>query len=787
MYLNILKRDLKRKKTMNFIILLFVILSSMFFSSGMNNIVSVLGGVDRFMDMAGMKDYLVIISEPDDRDVFGEQLGTCDAVRNYTRETTLICTTDTLTIRGSETCGFGMGLLVPASENGIRCFDSSNEWITSAERGKVYITNSFAEKADIKEGDTVTFSLCGVSLTLESAGICKDAVLGSPIVDSPRFIMHPDDFDTLLNNEQIRHAFCTGTYMIETDDIGAVDEIINSVGGCRLNAAESMIRMTYVISISVAAIVMAVSIFLILISFTVLRFTIGFTITEEFREIGVMKAIGIKNRSIRGLYLLKYFGIAVFGAGIGFFAGIPFGNLLLESVSRNMILGNSHPVRIGILSCAAVIGLILLFCWGCTARIKKLSPIDAVRSGQTGERFGKKKLLRLDKSRLGVSGFLSFNNVLGNPKQTAILTAVFTLCTVLVTVLSNAANTFASDKLIYLISVTDSDVYLEGSTDNLKVQNDLCTLEEAEADIEQTLADHGMPGTVHVERYYITALELNGKTAGGRFLICDDTSAEDYFYCEGTAPQYANEIALGSQIAEELGAKIGDTVSVTVNGTTNDMIVTALFDSLCNLGKCGRFHESFDIPANAMAGTMAYQIDFDDHPECTVITERIAQLKQIFGTDRVFDKAGYVDDCAKTADAMSGAKNLTMGVSLLIILLMSILLERSFISKEQAEIALMKAIGFKNRSVIGIHVLRFVIITAVSVLLASLFGEPATKLIMDPVFAMLGALRGISYAHNPLETFVIFPAIVFSAVMAGTFFTALSMRRIKASDTASIE
>ena len=35
MYLNILKRDLKRKKTMNIILLLFTILASIFVASGL--------------------------------------------------------------------------------------------------------------------------------------------------------------------------------------------------------------------------------------------------------------------------------------------------------------------------------------------------------------------------------------------------------------------------------------------------------------------------------------------------------------------------------------------------------------------------------------------------------------------------------------------------------------------------------------------------------------------------------------------------------------------------------
>ena len=44
MYLNILKRDLKRNRTMNIILLLFVILAAMFVASGLNNVVTILNG-----------------------------------------------------------------------------------------------------------------------------------------------------------------------------------------------------------------------------------------------------------------------------------------------------------------------------------------------------------------------------------------------------------------------------------------------------------------------------------------------------------------------------------------------------------------------------------------------------------------------------------------------------------------------------------------------------------------------------------------------------------------------
>ena len=60
MYLNILKKDLKRKRAMNIIILLFIVLATMFVSSSVNNIINVTSALDNYFEMANMPDYLVV-------------------------------------------------------------------------------------------------------------------------------------------------------------------------------------------------------------------------------------------------------------------------------------------------------------------------------------------------------------------------------------------------------------------------------------------------------------------------------------------------------------------------------------------------------------------------------------------------------------------------------------------------------------------------------------------------------------------------------------------------------
>ena len=60
MFLRMLKRDLKRKKTMNTILFLFIIIASMFMASGMNNIIAVTNGLDNYLTEAGVGDYNIL-------------------------------------------------------------------------------------------------------------------------------------------------------------------------------------------------------------------------------------------------------------------------------------------------------------------------------------------------------------------------------------------------------------------------------------------------------------------------------------------------------------------------------------------------------------------------------------------------------------------------------------------------------------------------------------------------------------------------------------------------------
>ena len=184
---------------------------------------------------------------------------------------------------------------------------------------------------------------------------------------------------------------------------------------------------------------------------------------------------------------------------------------------------------------------------------------------------------------------------------------------------------------------------------------------------------------------------------------------------------------------------------------------------------------------------MAFQIDFDDEPDKKEIDSRIDKLKSIFVNSQIFNGKEYVNDTTRASDIIKQVKNLILLISIIIIIMITVLMERSFISKEKPEIALMKAIGFKNSSIIAHHTARFFIVSIAASIISIILCKPLTKLIADPIFGIMGAVSGISYEINKIEIFAVYPLVILAATLAGAFLTALYTKTIKASDTSDIE
>lgn len=788
MYLNILKKDLKRKKTMNVILLMFIILAVTFVSSGFNNVFAVINGTDYYFDKAGIGDFAFITMGDNSTGNTTAVLDNAKCIKSYKIERCIfgsqnsVTRTDDTDVETKNTT-----LFQSISDAGLNFFDTNNEIITEIKQGEVMIAGKFIQNNDFEIGDYIRIKLGEVQMDLKIAGKVKDAFLDGDVMGNTRFLLNQTDYDKFLSDEMINAHYQGEIAYIETDDVTAVKSVIANIPGVAFDGTRSMLKNAYVMDMLVAFIVLILSVCLIVVSFVVLRFSIGFTIVEEYREIGVMKAIGLKNRKIRGLYIVKYLIMAVVGGVIGFFASIPFGNMLLKSVSENMMIGNNAGLLINIISTVGTIALILLFAYNCTGKVKKLTPIDAIRSGQTGERFRKKSFFRIGKTNAKPALYMAINDISSAPKRFMTVIVSFFICTLFVLMMVNTVATMKSSNLITTFG-TESDLYITDldSAMTLMSESDHESVKEKLKVISDSISEESVPCEVSVDIQYKLKITSNEKEYSITCAQSVGIPAAEYAYIEGKAPLYKNEIAITSQISEMMDVKIGDTVTIDFGTEKIDCIVTAYFQTMNNMGELIRLSDEAPTEMRFVASIRQYQVDFTDNPTDKEIENRKEKIKELYDTSDVMNAAEYCIDCVSVVPTMEAVQYMLLAITIIVIVLVTVLVERSFISDEHSQIAILKAIGFRGDTIIKWHTLRFGIVALAAAILAAIVSIPMTTLCITPIFGMMGA-TDIDFNINPLQIFLIYPAVIFAVTIVTAWITSLYTKTIKTSEATNIE
>lgn len=789
MYLSILKKDLKRKKAMNMILLLFIILATMFVSSSVNNIINVTTALDNYFEMANVPDYLVATMNKNLSVDIDETVGSASAVDCYAMENILFLSSDNFIFEDEDIVING-GTNLVQSDIWMNYFLSDGSILETVKPGEFYMTEGKADALGVDVGDRLTIELNGVSREFVLADKIKDALFGSNQLSITRYIISEEDFECFLSVENTEEYYGGTLVYLYSSDMEKVSKQIKPIVDNSISTMDrAFMEFCYILDMIVVGVLIVVSIILIAIAFVVLRFTISFTLSEEFREIGVMKAIGIGNFRIRGLYLVKYMGLSVIGATIGFALSFPFGEMLMSVSSQSIIVGNQSPILINIFCTVLVIAVILLFCYECTDRVKKMTPIDAIRNGQTGERFRKKSLMSLGKSKLSVTSFLALNDIASSPKRYGIISLTFFLCLSLLLILSATVSTMNSDSLATTFGWADCDIYIDSKIGAECILEDGHEkLEKHLNNMEQTLAQNDIPAKCYQETMFNLPVAFGENESNICIYQGTGTTMDMYEYTAGTVPQNTDEIAITRIAADKLNANIGDTVTIKTIDGDKEYMITGFFQSMNTQGSGIRLHSDEYINYAQATGYVNTQILFTDNPDREEINWRMEEIQRIFPEyENIETCAETIKDMIGVADTLASVKSLIVILAIILAALITVLMERSFIAKEQGEIALMKAVGTRNGKIYAYHALRFLFVGIITVFIGEMFAMPLTHLCIDPIFKMMGMELAVDYVINPVEMYLIFPIVILATTTVSAFLTSIYTRKIKSSDTANIE
>lgn len=783
MYLRILKKDLKRKRTMNLILLIFIILAATFIASSANNMVLVVTALDNYFEKAGVPDYWFATSDQKETDRF--QNFAKENNYKYRIQEMIQIDPDHVKI-GDKKFIYYNSLFLSQLKDSTKIFDKNDAEITKVNDGEIYVTGEifYSSKNTFKIGDTIHISANGKSKSFTLKGIMKDAPYGSAMMGMTRFMLSQNDYNSFYADNISPFysimVYNNGDFLKKFNDLKMITAFHADYNG---------VKNTYMMDMVLSAVMLIVSICLILISIVILRFTIHFTMSEEFREIGVMKAIGIRNQNIRGLYITKYLAIAIVGGVIGLTFSFPFGNMMISNLSQNMVLSSDGYYILNIICAIAVVAFIVLFCYLCTHKVKKFSPIDAIRNGENGERYRRKGILHLSRSKIAPIPFMAVNDILSGIKRYLTMILIFTLGILLIIIPVNTINTLQSDQLLAWFNMAECDHVASMEQIFNPNSNNLDIVETKLDQIRTKLSRKGIKADVFQEVMFTMHISYRDNiTSSLAFQGVGGITTDKYQYLRGTAPQNTDEVAITYLIADAIGADIGDTVSIKNGETTKEYIVTAIYQSMNNMGEGIRFHQDELLDYHYAAGSFGIQILYHDNPDTKELDRRKSILKELLPQAKIHTAGSYVNEMVGdiAGGMLQDIKKLILIVVLCINILVTVLMVRSFITKEKGEIAMLKAIGFRNSSLVMWQTLRIGIVLLFSAFLAVLLSTPLSEFSVGPVFKIMGA-QNIKFEVVPLEVFVLYPLVVLIVTVLASMLAALRICRISAAETSNIE
>jgi putative ABC transport system permease protein len=672
-------------------------------------------------------------------------------------------------------------------------FDQDDNRVISVAPGEIAVSINVAEKNSLQKGDALRVALGGTEKTLAISHILKDYAFGPETMGIRRAIVSQSDYDAFAAEpggvESIMWCLSTGDMDAFVNDRNHQSFMVSS------EFQSGILVASYHMEQISSVVMLVVSMILVLIAMSLLRLTIRITIEEDFREIGVLKAIGIKNAAIRRLYIVKYFAIAAVGSAFGAVCAAPFAQLLIAGLAKRIVLTGGDKVYAICAACAAcVVGLVLLFSWLATRRVRKTTAIQAIREGATGERFKRKGILRLSGGRAKpVTLFLACNDILSGLRSFVIIFLALVVSLQMILVPSNMLSTLKDGETLGYFMIEKADCYSGDVMGDLSIMGkdivdnpDFGDLVNLIKQMEREYAEKGVDvgintGLMFMAQAYVSDpydkiavsafKQTNGRVFGAQSLT-------------GTLPLLSNEIAMTYIIMERLGIALGDSVYLAFGEDNREYIVTAGFECMMSLGEYVVLAPEAYPDMLYCVGLTALQFTFRGRDD---IPAQIAALKADMPEVEYLSAEELVKSFL--LDTIQGMEQLIRTLTLIalcIIALVTFLICQTLLARDKSAIALLRSIGFAKRTIRAWQIARIVIVALLADVAGVALSFAVNPFVTRNTFGMMGA-PSVPTRIVAADVFGLYPALFLALTAAIAAIAAHSANRVDMKTVGNLE
>jgi putative ABC transport system permease protein len=773
--LRILKKDFLRKKGAMLVVFAFIALATMLLAGGANLIVELDSSISSLFIASKSPHFVQMHSGELDKEEIFAWAGSMTQVQALQLVEMISIDGSALFLDG----GVGaesnsiMDISFVRQNEGFDFLLDMKGQIVELAPGEIGVPLYYLDRRNIKLGDTVQIRSTDFHGEYVVAAFIRDALMNPSIVHSKRFLVHDSDFTDL------GQAFPETEYLVEflLTDTAAVDVFSTAYmeSGMPKKGPSLDLRLFRIMNAltdgMVAAVVILLSILLMTIALLCLRLTVLASIEDDYREIGVLKAVGMAKGDIRNIYLLKYIALAALACIAGYLASLPLHSVLAANILLYLGQGSMSLIQraIPLVAVGMVFVLVVVSCFLILGRFNRITAVEALRSASANDSPRNRRALSVGMSRiLDVNVLLGSRDVAQRFRLLGFMSCIFFFCTFTIIIPIHLLSTIRAPSFISYMGIGKSDIRIDlRQTEGIE--------ERFEFMVEQLAQDEEVERFVPLVSAQYTVLQDNGE----RETITIETGDFSMFplnYLEGTSPSLESEIALSHLSAKDRDLRVGDTLVLLLADDEKSMTVCGVYQDVTNGGRTAKAMLPYE-PSKVLWYILV--LDFKDGVD---VGHKVSEYSRIFHPARITDLDSYLGQTfGNTIDQIARVTVIATLVGLFIAVLITSLFLRMLIVKDASRIAIMKSIGFSLASIRVQYLTTAMLLLGIGITAGTLFSNTAGQYLVGFLGSFMGASQ-IRFIIDELLAYILMPSLLALVVMVTTV---VSIKSIKETSIAS--
>ncbi|WP_242275204.1 ABC transporter permease [Bacillus cereus group sp. BfR-BA-01445] len=765
-----LKRDFSQNKMIITILFMFIMLSSLLMASASSNVITLLNSMDQLVKVSSAPHFVQMhTGEVNQKSIDSFVEKTPFVKKQQTAEMVQIKGSNIFIKKKNEAEHNSVMDISFVKQNSK--FDfllNLNNEVVDVRKGEIGVPIYYMQKYNLRIGDKIWVDKNKNELEFTISAFVRDVQMNPSIVSSKRFVISNEDF------ERIKRNFGESEYLIEFQltDVNKINEFENLYESSNLPQKGPSITYSLFKTLNsltdgiIAAVLIIISALLMLIAMLCIRFTITTSMEEDYREIGVMKAIGITSKDIQKLYVTKYVVISAGGCICGYILSLFVTKIFTANISLYMGIANTSVLHfvVPLIVITLLFLTVILLCRIILRNFRGITAIDALRSR---DNLGKRKVkssFSLSQTKItNVNIFIGIQDVIKRFKLYRVLSIVLIIAVFMIVVPVNFLYTIQSPKFVNYMGTGKSDIRIDlQQTENIEKRfKDVISYLQNDDEVEKyatfvtstfkMVSADGTHENLHVEVGDFTQFPLD--------------------YMQGRAPKNEDEIALSYINANELKKNVGDKVVLFVEGKEKALTISGIYQDVTNGGKTAKASFSYN-----KENILWYVVNVDLKLNVG-LQEKVKEYKHNFSSAKITDTDDYLTQTlGETIKQLRFVTQVAILIAILISVLITAMFFKMLLAKDSFQILIMKSIGFFSKDIRIQYVTRSIVIVLIGIVTGTLLAATFGEMLVSWLGSFVGAAH-IKFVVNPIVSYILCPAILFISVTATTLFSSFTMKQ----------